>query len=72
MGRVNSAYRMVAQGIIPLGAGFGGLMAKAFGVRAPFVIAAVVFVVVAALGPVLLRPALADQGVVIAPDDAER
>jgi MFS family permease len=57
LGRVNSAYRMVAQGVIPLGAAFGGAMAKLFGVRAPFVIAAVVFVVVAVSAPVLLRPA---------------
>jgi predicted MFS family arabinose efflux permease len=57
LGRVNSAYRMVAQGVIPLGAAFGGLIAKNFGIRAPFVVAAVVFVVVAALGPALLRPA---------------
>ena len=57
LGRVNSAYRMVGQGVIPLGAAFGGGMAKAFGVRAPFVIAAVVFVVIAMGVPILLRPA---------------
>jgi MFS family permease len=57
LGRVNSAYRMVGQGIIPLGAAFGGIVAKVFGVRAPFVVAAIVFVVVAALGPWLLAPA---------------
>jgi predicted MFS family arabinose efflux permease len=57
LGRVNSAYRMVAQGVIPLGAAFGGIVAKSFGIRAPFVVAAVVFVVIAAWGPVLLRPA---------------
>jgi MFS family permease len=59
LGRVNAAYRMVAQGIIPLGAAFGGAMAKAFGVRAPFVIAAVVFVAISLLGPRLLRPVAA-------------
>ena len=57
LGRVNSAYRMVAQGVIPLGAAFGGALAKVYGVRAPFVVAAVVFVVFAAAGPALLRPA---------------
>jgi MFS family permease len=57
LGRVNAAYRMVGQGVIPLGAAFGGAIAKAFGIRAPFVVAAVVFVVIAAAGPVLLRPA---------------
>ena len=56
MGRVNAAYRMVAQGIIPIGAAFGGVTAKVWGVRSPFVIAAAVFVVISALAPVLLRP----------------
>ena len=57
LGRVNSAYRMVAQGVIPLGAAFGGATAKAFGIRAPFVIAAAVFVVIAVGAPMLLKPA---------------
>ena len=56
LGRVNAAYRMVAQGIIPVGAAFGGLTAKIWGVRSPFVIAAVVFVVISLFAPVLLRP----------------
>jgi MFS family permease len=56
MGRVNAAYRMVAQGIIPVGAAFGGLTAKLWGVRSPFAIAAVVFVVISVAAPRLLRP----------------
>jgi MFS family permease len=56
LGRVNAAYRMVAQGIIPLGAAFGGATAKLWGVRSPFAIAAVVFVVISLAAPVLLRP----------------
>jgi MFS family permease len=56
LGRVNAAYRMVAQGVIPVGAAFGGLLAKVFGVRAPFMVAAAVFVVISVFGPVLLRP----------------
>lgn len=56
LGRVNSAYRMAAQGAIPLGAAFGGLVAKWFGIRAPFIVAAVVFVVIALAAPVLLAP----------------
>ena len=55
LGRVNSAYRMVAQGIIPIGAAFGGATAKAFGVRAPFIIAAAVFIAISLGGPRLLR-----------------
>lgn len=56
LGRVNSAYRMVAQGVVPLGAAFGGAIAKSFGVDAPFVVAAVVFLVIAASAPRVLRP----------------
>jgi MFS family permease len=56
MGRVNAAYRMVAQGVIPIGAAFGGLTAKLWGVRSPFAIAAVVFVVISLGAPWLLKP----------------
>jgi MFS family permease len=62
MGRVNSAYRMVAQGVIPLGAGFGGALAKLFGIRAPFVAAAVVFVAIAVFADKLLAPLRAEVG----------
>jgi MFS family permease len=61
LGRVNAAYRMVAQGVIPVGAAFGGATAKAFGVRAPFVIAAVAFIAIAIGGPRLLRPLAASE-----------
>lgn len=56
LGRATSAHRMVGQGVIPFGAAFGGATAKAFGVRAPFVIAAVVFVALSVLARRLLRP----------------
>lgn len=56
LGRVNAAYRMVAQGIIPVGAAFGGATAKAFGVESPFVIAAAVFVGISLFARPLLRP----------------
>ncbi|HJT37316.1 MAG TPA: MFS transporter [Actinomycetota bacterium] len=36
MGRVNSAYRLVGWGTIPLGALVGGIVAKTFGIRTPF------------------------------------
>ncbi|PSL58481.1 putative MFS family arabinose efflux permease [Saccharothrix carnea] len=38
LGRVNSAYRLVAWGTMPLGAALGGVLAQAFGLRAVFVI----------------------------------
>lgn len=56
LGRVNAAYRMVAQGVIPIGAAFGGATAKLWGVRAPFAIAAAVFVAISLAAPALLRP----------------
>jgi MFS family permease len=39
LGRVNSAYRFIGWGANPLGALAGGLLANAFGLRAPFFIA---------------------------------
>ena len=41
MGRVNAGYRLVAWGMMPLGAGVGGLVAEWLGVRAVFAIASV-------------------------------
>ena len=40
-GRVSSTSRMLAWGTQPLGAVFGGMLASAFGLRAPFYVAAV-------------------------------
>ena len=42
LGRVNSGYRLVAWGSMPLGAAAGGLLAQAFGLRAVFAVMAVV------------------------------
>ncbi|MGW4961606.1 MFS transporter [Nonomuraea sp. NPDC004186] len=39
LGRVNSVYRMLGWGLIPLGALAGGLVAHAFGLRAPYPVA---------------------------------
>ena len=44
-GRVNSAYRFLGWGGMPIGATLGGLIANAFGLRAPFIIAGVVCLV---------------------------
>lgn len=56
LGRVNSVYRMVGWGLIPAGALAGGFVARADGLRAPYVIGGIAIAVtlVAAL-PVLLR-----------------
>jgi MFS family permease len=41
LGRVNSVYRLLGWGLIPLGALTGGLLAHQFGLRAPYPIAGV-------------------------------
>jgi MFS family permease len=38
LGRVNSTYRFIGWGAIPVGALAGGLLADNFGLRAPFVV----------------------------------
>jgi hypothetical protein len=37
-GRVNSAYRMIGWGLLPVGAITGGFVAQAFGLRAPYLL----------------------------------
>ncbi len=56
LGRVNSVYRMLGWGLIPLGALTGGLVAHVFGLRAPYPIAGVLrgIAMLVAL-PVLIR-----------------
>jgi MFS family permease len=55
LGRVNSVYRMLGWGLMPLGALAAGLVAHTFGLRAPYPVAAVIrgLALLAAL-PVLL------------------
>jgi MFS family permease len=56
LGRVNSVYRMLGWGLMPLGALTGGLVAHVFGLRAPYPIAGVLrgIAMLVAL-PVLIR-----------------
>jgi len=49
-GRVNSVYRFLSWGSIPIGAALGGALATAFGLRAPFVVACVALLVMIASG----------------------
>ena len=42
LGRVNSAYRLLGWGTMPIGAALGGLLATHLGLRAPFLIGGVV------------------------------
>ncbi len=45
LGRVNSAYRFIGWGVIPVGAFLGGIIANRFGLRAPFLVAGVLILV---------------------------
>jgi MFS family permease len=63
LGRVNSAYRLVAWGTMPIGALLGGLGADAFGLPTLFVSAAIV-----SMTPLLLTPILSNRAM----DEAER
>ncbi len=49
LGRVISAFRLFSYGAVPLGSLLGGIMARSFGLRAPFVVAGVVIPVAALL-----------------------
>ncbi len=56
LGRVNAATRMISWGIVPFGAAFGGITARIFGLRGPFILSAVSMVLCALFGARLLRP----------------
>jgi predicted MFS family arabinose efflux permease len=59
MGRVVGAIRLVGFGTIPIGALLGGVVARAFGLRAPFLLGAVVLAVAAlAAAPVVTTSAI--------------
>jgi MFS family permease len=61
LGRVTSAYRLVALGALPLGGVFGGLVSRHFGILAPFWVGAVALGVMAfALLPIFTNRALAE------------
>ena len=55
-GRMNAAFRTVSWGVVPLGALFGGWVARLFGLRTPFTIAGVAMVVIALGASTFLRP----------------
>jgi MFS family permease len=71
LGRVNSAYRMLGWGLMPVGAVTGGLVAHSYGLRAPYVVAfAIRLLALVAAAPVLLR-ALRAIGVTEPPGDGQ-
>ena len=56
-GRVNSAYRFIGWGASPIGALAGGLLASAFGLRAPFFIAGAITLCALVPAAMVLTPA---------------
>ena len=56
LGRMNAAYRTLSWGVVPFGAAFGGAFARLFGLRAPFVAAAVVLTAIAVFAGPLMKP----------------
>lgn len=47
LGRVNSVYRLLGWGSMPIGAALGGIMGSVYGLRSPFVLQFVVLVIMA-------------------------
>jgi MFS family permease len=60
LGRVNSVYRMLGWGLMPLGALAGGFVAHAAGLRAPYVVAGLLCLLSALVTLPLLLAALRD------------
>jgi MFS family permease len=67
LGRVISSFRLFSYGAVPLGALLGGVLARAFGLRAPFLVAGIVIPAVTLLSLPLvnnrtIREARAEAG----------
>ena len=56
LGRMNAVSRTVTWGIVPFGALFGGVAARVFGLRGPFIISAIVMTSYALFAKRLLKP----------------
>lgn len=67
LGRVNSGYRLVAWGSMPLGAALGGLLAEIIGLRAVFATMAVL-----ALALMLLMKGITDEAIEAATQDGDQ
>jgi MFS family permease len=67
LGRVNSAYRLLGWGSLPIGAALGGLVGELLSVRAVFVLSAVLLIVLI----VPLRRIVTDDAIAAAEADAD-
>jgi MFS family permease len=70
-GRVNSVYRFLSWGAIPIGAAVGGALATVFGLRATFVLASGALVVMLMLGSRSVSQHAFDQAYAEAPEAAD-
>jgi uncharacterized membrane protein YoaK (UPF0700 family) len=59
LGRVNSAYRLLAWGTMPLGAAAGGLLAQWLGLQAMFAIMGLLTLALLTMMPILMDKAIA-------------
>lgn len=60
LGRATGAMRLIGAGALPIGAAFGGIIASLLGLRAPFLLAASGFLLVAILGASTINNASID------------
>jgi Na+/melibiose symporter-like transporter len=67
LGRVNSVYRLLAWGTMPLGAAVGGILGRAFGLRAAYFFSAAVL----ALLTLYMLPIVSDRTIAAARAEAE-
>ena len=56
---MNAAYRTISWGVVPFGSAFGGALAKAFGLRAPFIAAGATLLLIAVFAKKILAPVTA-------------
>ncbi|MFY1633699.1 MFS transporter [Solwaraspora sp. WMMB335] len=62
LGRVNSVYRMIGWGLMPVGSLLGGLIAQHFGLRAPFLGAGAIRIVVLLLAAPIVIGSIRKMG----------
>jgi MFS family permease len=68
LGRLNSAYRLLAWGTMPIGAALGGVLGQAFGLRVVFVVGTAVCLAQFAALPLLSARRLAEAEAELVPD----
>jgi hypothetical protein len=62
LGRVTSSYRVIGLGAMPVGALLGGVLGRAYGLHAPYLISGVVLLVATGCALPFLREPVAQAG----------